>query len=105
MNMKNSKGFKKSNKQDFKSKIIQKQADEIDGLKHEVSRLKNLCDEKDEIINSVDSYRCELQSIVLDLRSKQDEYNKKIEEIKKMKKVFDEELYKGRWDFVKLFIG
>lgn len=90
--------------QDVKSKIIQKQADEIKFLEEEVANLKVMCEEKDKIINSISPLREELQSLIDEAKSKMSDYDAGVAEVKKMKKIFDEELYRGRWNLVKLLI-
>ena len=95
---------KSQKKQDIKSKIIKRQADEIKSLEEEVANLKAACEEKDKIIDSVSPLREELQSLIDEAKSKMVDYDNGVEEVKRMKKIFDEELFNGKWSLVKLLI-
>lgn len=97
-------GTKGKKEQDIKSKIIQKQVDEIKSLEEEVANLKAMCEEKDKVINSVSLLHNELQSLIDEAKSKMTEYDNGVAEIKKMKRIFDDELYNGKWNLVKLLI-
>lgn len=89
---------------EFQEKVISRQSSQIESLKDEIERLKFECKEKDELINSVDSLRKELSNINAELREKKNEYDKLIKELKKMKDVFNQTVYKGRWRIVKWLI-
>lgn len=108
---------KKNNdrKSDIKDRTIARQAEEIESLKAEISKLEAMCNEKDEIIKakenesseftaSVEFLRNELKTNLEELKQKSKEYDENLAEIKKMKKVFDQEFFKGRWNLVKLLI-
>ena len=95
---------KNQKEQDVKSKIIKRQAEEIKSLEKEVENLKAMCEEKDNVISSVSYLREELQSLIDETKSKMKDYDDGVAEVKKMKKIFDEELYRGRWNLVKLLI-
>lgn len=108
---------KKNNdrKSDIKDRTIARQAKEIESLKTEISKLEAMCNEKDEIIKakenessdftaSVEFLRGELKNNIDELKMKSKEYDENLAEIKMMKKVFNDELFKGRWNIVKLLI-
>jgi len=105
----------KDRKSELKDKTIARQAKEIESLKMEISKLKSSCDEKDRIIAekenegvefaaTIESLRSELKENINELKMKSEEYDENLAEIKMMKKVFNEELFKGKWNIVKLFI-
>lgn len=105
----------KDRKSDVKDRTITRQAKEIESLKTEISKLEAMCDEKDEIIKakenesiefaaSIEFLRSELNASLDELKQKSKEYDENLAEIKKMKKVFNQELFKGRWKLVKLLI-
>lgn len=105
----------KDRKSDIKDRTITRQAKEIESLKTEISNLKIMCEEKDAIIKdkenetveftaSIESLRGELKANLNELKQKSKEYDENLAEIKKMKRIFNQELFKGRWKIVKLLI-
>lgn len=105
----------KDRKSELKDKTIARQAKEIEVLKAEVSKLKSACDDKDKIIAekenegaefaaTIESLRNELKENIDELKNKSKEYDENLAEIKMMKKVFNEELFKGKWNLVKLLV-
>lgn len=95
---------KKNKRSDIKSKIIKRQTDEIDGLKQQISELEIDCDKKDEIINSIDTMREDFSDVINELKEKEKEYNDLINDLIKMRKVMNQEFFKGRWKLVRLLI-
>lgn len=108
---------KKNNdkRSDIKDRTIARQAKEIESLKTKISKLESICNEKDAIIAakenesaefaaSIESLRSELKANVGELKQKSEEYDENLAEIKRMKKVFNEELFKGRWNLVRLLV-
>lgn len=104
-----------SKKSDIKDRTIARQTKEIEFLKKEVSKLKAMCEEKDAIIKekeneaadftaSVESLRCELRKNIDELKQKSKEYDENLAEIKNMKMIFNQELFKGKWSLVKFLI-
>ena len=105
----------KDRKSELKDKTIARQAKEIETLKAEVSKLKSACDDKDKIIAEkenegaefaaiIESLRSELKENIDELKSKSKEYDENLAEIKMMKNVFNEELFKGKWNLVRLLV-
>lgn len=91
-------------KSDIKSQIINRQIDEIEYLKQEILKLEIDCEEKNKLINSIDSLRNELVSIIDALKNAQQKYNKLIAELYKMKSVINQTVFKGRWKLIKLLL-
>lgn len=89
---------------EFQKKLNEKQLKEIESLKLEVEKLKAQCEEKDKIINSVDSLRVEMTQYKDAIKNKRKEYDELIDDLKKMRKVMNEEFFKGRWRLVKFLI-
>ena len=98
----NEKNYKK--RLDFQQKIISRQSEQIESLRLEIDKLKLKIEEKDKIINSVDSLRSELIQNVNESKKYKKEYKKLIEELKNMKKILNKTVYKGRWRLVKFLI-
>ena len=91
-------------KLEFKNKIISRQSDMIESLKLENEKLKQEILEKDEMLNSVSYLREELNKNVEEARKYKKEYKQFIEELKMMKSIMNQEVYKGRWRLVKFLI-
>lgn len=89
---------------EFQKKLNARQTKEIESLKSENKKLKTQCKEKDEIINSVDYLKSELAENVNAIKEKRKEYDSLINELRDMKKVMNQEVFKGRWKLVKFLI-
>ena len=89
---------------EFKDQIIQRKNDEIESLKKTILDLKIEQDEKDNIIHSVDSIREEFKDIVNGLKDKEKEYDELIHDLRMMKNVMNQTVFKGRWKLVKFLI-
>lgn len=95
---------KRNRKSNIKSRIIERQANEIESLKKRISELEIDCDEKDELISSVDSLRVEIEQVVEGLKSKGEAYDRLVGELTEMKKIMNEEVFKGRWNIVRFLL-
>ena len=94
----------KNKKSDIKSQIIDRQINEIEHLKQEISKLEIDCEEKNKLINSIDSLHSELVGVIDELKNKRQEYNKLITELYKMKSVMNQTVFKGRWKLIRLLL-
>lgn len=94
----------KKKKADFRSQIIKRQIDEINNLKNTISELEIGHAEKDKIISSINVLRNDLIETVDDLKAKGEEYDKLIAELREMKKVMNEIVFKKRWKIIKLLL-
>lgn len=95
---------KKNRRSDVKSRIIDRQANEIESLKRKISDLEIDCDKKDELINSIDSLRIEMDKAVKDIKHKGEAYDALIAELNEMKKIMNEEVFKGKWNIIRLLM-
>ena len=91
---------KRNRKSNIKSRIIERQTNEIESLKKRISELEIDCDEKDELISSIDSLRVEME----DIKSKGEVYDKLVGELTEMKKIMNEEVFKGRWNIIRFLL-
>lgn len=91
-------------KNDRKSRIISRQVDEIGKLKQKISDLEISCNEKDDIIGSIDALLSDMRDTVDGIKKKSEEYDKLVNELKTMKLIMNEEVFKGKWWLVKLLI-
>lgn len=95
---------KKHRKQDVKSRIIERQTNEIESLKKQIYDLEIDCDKKDKLINSIDSLRVEFDEAIQNIRSKGEAYDALIEELNEMKKIMNEEVFRGKWNIIRLLM-
>lgn len=91
-------------KLDFQQKIITRQSKQIELLKSQIEYLKQKCQEKDDVINFVQSIREELVENAKEYQRLKNEYKELVDELKQMKKIIDVNIYKGRWKIVKFLI-
>lgn len=88
----------------IKGSIIKRQADEIRLLKSRINELNNACQQKDEMIESVDRFRQEFMNLIEETKGKKKEYEKLIGEVRAMRDALNREVFKGRWSIVKWLI-
>lgn len=95
---------RRKRKSDVKSNIIKRQADEIKALKKKINELNISSKEKDELIHAVEPLQKELIDTIENVREKGEEYDKLIEDVKVMRKVFDKEIFMGRWNIIRFLM-
>lgn len=86
---------------DYQNQVIQRKNDEIESLKIKISELQISCDEKDELVNSIDYLRKDFQSIIEDLKKKGEKYDELNADLMQMRKVLNQTVFKGRWRIIK----
>ena len=91
-------------KLEVQQKIISRQSKQIEDLESQVQKLKLELKDKDEIINSITPLRNKLLKSVADADDCKRQYKELVNELRKMKDVFNQEVFKGRWRLVKLLI-
>lgn len=91
-------------KYELQKKLILRQSEQIDALKLQIEVLNEELKEKNEIINSTYSLRNEFKKGIDDARKYKEEYVKLIKELRKMKEIINQEVYKGKWSLVKFLI-
>ena len=98
----NERSYKK--KIDFQQNVISRQSKQIEDLKLQNENLKLKIQEKDEFINSVTHLRDELIKDSNEVKKCKKEYKKLIDELRKMKEIINQTVYKGRWWLIKLLL-
>lgn len=91
-------------KLDTKNKVIKRQIDEIESLKQMVSDLQVDCNEKDNVIESIESIRNDLLEIVEELKEKSKECDELINEVIEMRNSIDKYFFKKRWKLIRLLL-
>lgn len=98
----NEKSYKK--RLDFQSKMISRQSEQIEDLKSQNEKLKLELQEKDILINSVSPLKEELMQNIAEVKRSKKEYAKLVSELRKMKDIMNQEVYKNRWWLIKYLI-
>lgn len=98
----NERNYKK--KFEFQKKIISRQLGQIESLNAQIEKLKLECEKKDNIINSINSFKDELEKDVFEMKKHKKEYIELIKELKRMKDIVNQEVYRGRWKIVRWII-
>lgn len=88
----------------FQQNVISRQLKQIEELKLQNEILKSKIKEKDELINSVSNLREELIKDAAEVKKYKKEYKKLIDEVRKMKDIINQTVYKGRWWLIKLLL-
>lgn len=96
-----SKSLKTKKKSDVKNRMILNQIDKIDKLQKTISELEISCDEKDKVIESVNSLRDDLFAVINELKKKSEKYDILISDLMEMRKVMNQTVFKGRWRLVR----
>lgn len=91
-------------KLEFQQKIISRQSKQIEDLKLQVAQLELELEEKNKVMSSVDHLRSELSKDIAEVKGYKKEYKNLIDELRKMKEIMNQEVYKGRWKLVRFLI-
>lgn len=94
----------KARKKDIKSEIIKRQSDEIESLKKSIEDLNITCEQKDELIGSIDGLRNDLIEVLKDLDDKRDKYDTLISELMEMKNIINEEVFHKKWWLIRFLL-
>lgn len=97
----NAKKQRNKKRDDMKNQVIQRKNDEIESLKKKISELQISCGEKDELINSIEYLRNDLQATIEDIKKKGEKYDELNADLMQMRKVFNQTVFKGRWRIIK----
>lgn len=89
---------------EIQSKMISHQSNEIESLNAEIVKLRLQIEEKDNVIDSIEPMRKELAENIAEVKRYKNEYKSLIEELKKMKNIMNQEIYKGRWKIIKFLM-
>lgn len=89
---------------EFQQKMISRQSEQIEDLKSQNEKLKLELQGKDRLINSIIPLKDELTRSIAEVKNNKEEYKKIIKELRKMKEIMNEEVFKGRWWLIKLLL-
>lgn len=98
----NEKKYKK--RLEFQQKMIAHQSEQIERLKSEIDKLTLECQKKDELINAVEPMRKEMTENIKEYKRLKNTYKKLIQELKTMKNIINEEVYRKRWWLIRFFL-
>lgn len=91
-------------KYETQKKIVLRQLDEIEKLKSSISELEIDSEKRTELIDSITDIRTELYEVIDDLSERQKEYTRLIEDLRQMKVVMNQTVFKGKWRLIKLLL-
>lgn len=91
-------------KYETQKKIVLRQLDEIEKLKSSISELEIDSEKRTELIDSITDIRTELYEIIDDLGEKREEYTRLVEDLRQMKMVMNQTVFKGKWKLIKLLL-
>lgn len=98
----NEKNYKK--RLDFYQKMMARQSEQIEKLKSKIEKLTLECQKKDELIKSVEPMRKEMADNIKEQRKLKERYKALIQELKVMKNIVNEEVYRKRWWLIKFLL-
>lgn len=91
-------------KYETQKKIVLRQLDEIEKLKSSISELEIDSEKRTELIDSITDIRTELYEVIDDLSERREEYTCLIEDLRQMKMVMNQTVFKGKWRLIKLLL-
>lgn len=91
-------------KYETQKKIVLRQLDEIEKLKSSISELEIDSEKRTELIDSITDIRTELYEVIDDLSERREEYTCLIEDLRQMKMVMNQIVFKGKWRLIKLLL-
>lgn len=96
---------KKYNKRlEMQNKLISRQSEQIKDLESQVRKLQLEIEEKNKIINSIEPMREEMAKHIAEAKKCKVEFESLTNELRKMKDVMNDTVYKGRWNVIKFLI-
>lgn len=91
-------------KYEFQKKLTLKQSEEIKELESKIEELENKCKEKDKIINSIESLRNELMENINGAKESREKYEDLVSELREMKKVMNQTVFKKKWRLIRFLM-
>lgn len=91
-------------KYETQKKIVLRQLDEIEKLESSISELEIDSEKRTELIDSITDIRTELYEVIDDLSEKREEYTRLIQDLRQMKMVMNQTVFKGKWRLIKLLL-
>ena len=91
-------------KYETQKKIVLRQLDEIEKLKSSISELEIDSEKRTELIDSITDIRTELYEVIDNLSERREEYTRLIEDLRQMKIVMNQTVFKGKWRLIKLLL-
>ena len=91
-------------KYETQKKIVLRQLDEIEKLESSISELEIDSEKRTELIDSITDIRTELYEVIDDLSERREEYTRLIQDLRQMKMVMNQTVFKGQWRLIKLLL-
>lgn len=87
-----------------RNRTIRSQADNINKLREEIDKLSISLAEKDELIMSVDFLYNEINEALEEIKEERDRYRKLNADLLEMRKIMNKEVFRGRWNLIRLLM-
>ena len=91
-------------KYETQKKIVLRQLDEIEKLESSISELEIDSEKRTELIDSITDIRTELYEVIDDLSERREEYTRLIQDLRQMKMVMNQNVFKGKCRLIKLLL-
>ena len=91
-------------KYEKQKRTVLRQLSDIERLEHQIAGLRADSESKKELFNSVSDLYDDLTSTIVELKIKSDEYDKLISELQQMKKVMNQNFFKGKWRLIRFLL-
>lgn len=89
---------------EMQNKLISRQSEQIKDLEQQVRDLQLEIEEKNKVINSIEPMREEMAKHIAEVKKRKVEFESLVYELKDMKEIMNQEVFKGRWWLVKHLI-
>lgn len=77
---------------------------QIESLKSQVEKLELELAEKNKLIDSITPLRDELSKNISEIKEHKEEYKRLVDEVRKMKEIMNQTIYKNRWKLIKFLL-
>lgn len=89
---------------EHQQKMISRQSKQIEDLESQIRKLNLEIEEKNKIINSVIPLREELTQNVTESKKCKEQSKELVQELRKMKDIMNQTVFKGRWKIIKYLL-
>lgn len=89
---------------EMQSKLISRQSEQIKDLEQQVRDLQLEIEEKNKVINSIEPMRKEMAEHIAEVKKRKVEFESLTNELRNMKDIMNQEVFKNRYWLVKLLL-
>lgn len=104
MNTKFDDKTRKNKREDYKEEMIKRQFDKIESFKKTIEELEINSSKKDELNYSLELLHKELLNIIRGLKKKDEQYERLIDDLVRMREIMNQKVFKGKWKFIRFLL-